>query len=392
MSAGGQGARGVRDAVVVGGGPAGALAAYHLARGGARVAVLEKSAPPREKTCGGGLVARARRLIPVPVDPVVEAECREIRMGVPGEGLLYCIRREEPLVTMTMRAPLDNLLLEAARNAGAELLAPCSLQSLESLGGDVRLGTELGAMRARFVVAADGALGRTARLAGWPRIRPGIPALEWEIDPGPEARKRFAGSARFDLLPEGYAWIFPKRRHLSVGILSVRRRSPRLAPRLERYLEGHGLGRLASVERRGSVIPVAPREGSLVRGPVLLAGDAAGLADPVTAEGITHALLSGRMAAEALLAGGFGEEASRRAYHAALRRPVLGELRLARLLARLLYRPSRLRRFLFRRYGKPFCEALTDVMMGRRSYRSLLLSPANYLKFLRRWPGEEEPP
>jgi geranylgeranyl reductase family protein len=374
----------------VGGGPAGALAAWRLARGGARVTLLEKSELPREKTCGGGLVARARRLIPVPLDPVIESECREVRMGIPGEGLLYRIRRDEPVVTMTMRAPLDALLVEAARAAGAEVLAPCALRSLENTGGEARLGTDLGQMRARFVVAADGTLGRTSRLAGWPGALPGIPALEWEIDPGPEARERLAGAARFDLLPDGYAWIFPKRRHLSVGILSVRRSSPALAPRLRRYLESSGIEELLSAERRGFSIPVAPREGPLVRGPVILVGDAAGLADPVTAEGISHALLSGKVAAEALLAGGFTEEPVRLRYHAALRRSVLGELRLARMLARLLYRPTRLRRSLFRRYGRPFCEALTEVMMGRQSYRSLLFSPTNYLKLLRRWPAGGE--
>jgi geranylgeranyl reductase family protein len=378
----------VRDAVVVGGGPAGALAAYHLARGGARVLLLEKLALPRAKTCGGGLVRRALPLIPVSLEGLVERTCREVLMGVPGEGLLYRIRREESVITMTMRAPLDAALVGAAREAGAEVLAPCALRTVETVPGGVRLETERGPFRARFLVAADGALGRASRQAGWRPPPPGLPALEWEVDPGPEALRAFSDAARFDLAPDGYAWIFPKRRHLSVGILSVRRQAPSLAPRLWRYLEGYGLGEPRSVERRGFVIPMTPREGPLVRGPVILAGDAAGLADPITAEGITHALLSGRLAAEALLAEGFGEVGTRRAYHAALRRRVLGELRLARLLARFLYRPSRLRRSLFRRHGGAFCQALTEVMIGRRSYRSLLLSPLSYLRLLVARPGK----
>jgi flavin-dependent dehydrogenase len=289
---------------------------------------------------------------------------------------------------MTMRAPLDAALVGAAREAGAEVLAPCALRSLRTLPDGVKLETEQGTLRAAFLVVADGALGLASRQAGWPPAPPGLPALEWEVDPGPEALRAFSDAARFDLAPDGYAWVFPKRRHLSVGILSVRRKAPALAPRLRRYLEGYGLGAARSVDRRGSVIPVIPREGPLVRGPVILAGDAAGLADPVTAEGISHALLSGRLAAEALLARGFEEVGTRRAYHAALRRRVLGELRLARRLARFLYHPSGLRRSLFRRYGGAFCEALTEVMVGRRSYRSLLLSPRNYLRLLVERPGK----
>jgi len=299
---------------------------------------------------------------------------------MPDEGLHYRVRREEPVMSMVMRAPLDAALVEGARRAGAEVLAPCALHSLEVGSGGVSVSTERGPFRARFLVAADGALGGASRLAGWPQGPPGVPALEWEVDPGPEAFRAFSRAARFDLAPDGYAWIFPKKRHLSVGILSVRRQSPSLVLRLQRYLEGYGLHNLRSVERRGFLIPVSPREGPFVRGQVILVGDAAGLADPITAEGLTHALLSGKLAAEALLEAGFEVEKTRRAYHAALQRRVLGELRLARRLARFLYRPSRIRRFLFRRNGRQLCEALTEVMIGNRSYRSLLYSPANYLR------------
>jgi len=114
----------------------------------------------------------------------------------------------------------------------------------------------------------------------------------------------------------------------------------------------------------------------------MLAGDAAGLADPVTAEGISYAVHSGRLAAAAALEG----DAARASEHYAgsLRREILPELRTGRVLARLLYRHHRMRRRVFRHVGQPLCEALTDVFVGQRSYRGLLANPANYFRLLRR--------
>jgi flavin-dependent dehydrogenase len=117
---------------------------------------------------------------------------------------------------------------------------------------------------------------------------------------------------------------------------------------------------------------------------VLLAGDSAGLADPVTAEGISHAIASGQIAARALLGGRLEPGAVARDYRRGLECEILRELRLARPLAQLLYHHPRLRRLVFRRAGKSICPAITDVIVGQSSYRRLLGSPANYFKLLRR--------
>ncbi len=116
---------------------------------------------------------------------------------------------------------------------------------------------------------------------------------------------------------------------------------------------------------------------------MILVGDAAGLADPVTCEGISHAILSARLAADALLSAEFDEQQVRFAYQEQLRSRILGELFLARGLARILYRPSILGRRLFARYGQQLAEAMTDVIAGRRTYHELLTRPSNYLRLLR---------
>jgi flavin-dependent dehydrogenase len=226
---------------------------------------------------------------------------------------------------------------------------------------------------AGFVIAADGAASAIARRAGWPDGRHLIPALEYEIQVDDRTFERFAHSPRFDvgLVPYGYAWVFPKAAHLSVGALTTRRGPINLHHQVEAYLRVIGLAPRA-VERHGFVIPLRPRSGPLVRGRVLLVGDAAGLADPVTAEGISFAVRSGRLAAEAILAGRLDPEPVAAAYRSSLV-PLLRELRVARAVARVLYQYPRTRRWLIDRIGQRFVETIADVCAGARTYRGSAL-------------------
>jgi geranylgeranyl reductase family protein len=374
------------DVAVVGSGPAGATAAHRLARRGLRTVLLDRAKLPRYKTCGGGVVRRAASLIPIDVGPAVERDCFVAELHDHDAEVELRVRREEPLVRMTMRDKLDWALALAARDAGAALLHPCEVRTLTQTPEAVELQTSEGTLRARFVVGADGATGPVARQGGWTDTPPTIPALEWELDVPASAIDRYAEAARFDLgCPEqGYAWVFPKRDHLSVGILKVGENRGGLKERLETYIRGLDLGPIASVERHGYVIPLYPRRGGFGRGRLLLVGDAAGLADPVTCEGISHAVLSGRLAARAIEIGGLERpERVRSMYRRQLDREVLPELRIARLLSRLVYRHTRLRQRLIGLFGRPFAEAIAEVIAGARSYKELLSSPRNYVQMLR---------
>ncbi len=166
---------------------------------------------------------------------------------------------------------------------------------------------------------------------------------------------------------------------------------------LERYARRRGIPLDGAAERRGALIPLQPRA-PLARGRVLLCGDAAGLVDPVTCEGISYALRSGQLAARAI-AGPFSAAGERprgdgcretgasdacTRYRDAVRDEIVSELRLARLLAHVLYRRVALRNGLFRRLGPSLCEAMVDVIVGARTYRELLASPKSYAKILRR--------
>jgi flavin-dependent dehydrogenase len=222
-------------------------------------------------------------------------------------------------------------------------------------------------------------LSTVARKGGWKDAPRTIPALEAEVRVRKDVHARFAGVARFDFeaMEAGYGWVFPKRDHLSCGILTMERGIGGLHRELDRYLERVGVAPRISEERHGYVIPVKPRR-ECARGRVLLAGDAAGLADPLTGEGISIAMWSAKLAAESL-----AEESGGEGYARALRRELLPELRIARALAWVTYRRRTLARTLFRRRGAAITSRVADVFLGRRTFRSLVSRPSSYLELIR---------
>lgn len=365
------------EVIVVGSGPAGSIAAWELAKAGVSVAVIEKAALPRYKTCGGGIIGRAMQALPVDVRHVVEQECRSAQLNILPTGLSFTTHRPTPIVSMTMRDQFDYALLSAAQSAGATVHQRCALEQVSYQDDCITVGTNVGTMKAKFVLAADGALSTVARKIGMADGRVLVPALEYEVRLPPDQLDRFRGIARFDfgILPHGYAWAFPKKNHLSIGVLSTVQRGGDLKSAMTRYLDLIGCGAVTQVQQHGFVIPISPRKGPLVDQRVLLVGDAAGLADPVTGEGISFAIRSGLMAAQSLIEGHFEEEAVRQVYTQSLAKTILTELQRGRQLARLLYGFPRLRSWAFAQQGQRLCEVVTDVMDGKRQYRDLTITP-----------------
>ena len=372
------------DVVVVGAGPAGCSAAAALARGGLEVVVLEKARWPRYKTCGGGLLHRAFRLLPDGVESVVQRKFQSVELNIAGTGQHFVTTRATPMVCMVMRSELDHFLAREAQSAGARVVEACAVQGVNQEKEFVAVRAENLTLRARFLIAADGAGSPVARMAGWPALRHSAPALECEVHLHARDFQSWPGAARFDFnLPtHGYGWVFPKRDHLSIGVVNMRRAGANLNEALEAYTRFLGLPEMQKQERHGWMIPVAPRQGPLARGRILLTGDAAGLVDPVTAEGISNAILSGQLAAQAVLDEARDAGQAARSYQAALEEQILGELRAGRRLAYLLYQCPRLRNWVFRRGGPALAEFMADVVMGQASYRAALRRMGSYLKAL----------
>jgi geranylgeranyl reductase family protein len=372
------------DVAVIGAGPAGCSAALALARHGFDVVLLEKAALPRYKTCGGGLLHRAFKLLPPLPSSVIERSFHSVALNFLGTKMNYTATRAQPIVHLTMRADLDCHLARTAARAGAHVIESCPVLHVAEHADFVEINSAPETFRAKFVVAADGVYSPTAKAAGWSELPALAPALEHEIYLDPENFARFSQMPRFDFnsIAAGYSWVFPKRNHLSVGILSTRRVETGLQKKLADYLNLLGITRIQKTEKHGYLIPLAPRREPLARGRILLIGDAAGLVDPVMAEGISHAILSGQLAAAALSDCRLDVTRVADFYQSLLREKILRELRAARFLARVLYHHPRIRDGTFRLGGQKLCEFVTGIVMGERSYHEALRNPSSYLKLL----------
>jgi geranylgeranyl reductase family protein len=374
------------DVAVVGAGPAGGAAALALGGHGLRVGIIEKAVPPRYKTCGGGVLRRAIALLPIDVRSAIDRECHAAEIVHHEPSLRFVSERDRPIVSMVMRDKFDHLITSAAEQAGAQLFAGTTVTDVIPDAEYVRLVTSAGEFRARFVIAADGANSIVARKTGRPDIRQVFPALECEVTLPAEAMAPLMRTARFDfgIIPAGYGWVFPKRSHLSIGVGTTKRGAAHLPECYRRYLDLLGIGTPLREERHGYLIPCRPREGMFDAPRVLFTGDAAGLADPITAEGITAGIQSGQLAARAIVEGNFAEPAVKRAYRAALESTLFAELRIARWLAWVLYECPRLRVSLLSRHGQRMSELMTRIVTGETTYRDVMRRPGNYLKLFRR--------
>lgn len=362
------------DVAVVGAGPAGATAALTLARLGARVALLDRAVLPRPKTCGGGVVLRARRQLVPDIGPAVERAATAVSFELVDAGLRFEIHSPhgEPLISLTTRDRLDHLLAAAAQSAGADLMAPCAVADLRRESRHILLSTDRGPLTVDFVVGADGALSDVARLGGWTSAVQLAPALECEIPAGDELLARFP-IPQFHIgdVASGYGWVFPKATRLSAGVVTSRVPAHDLRREFDRYLVARGLSGAPGMERHGFVIPIHPRSEPVARQRVFLVGDAAGLADPLAAEGISHAVQSGALAAQAIGDAGGDPDRAEGTYLQMIRDELLVELRIARGAARVLH--SRwLRSALFERYGDRLVAGFTRVFAGEQTYRGAL--------------------
>jgi geranylgeranyl reductase family protein len=359
----------VFDVAVIGSGPAGASAALKLAENGISTVLIEKETLPRYKTCGGGFVFRGRKNMPFDVSEVVDREFNRVDIYFDKAGIHLSPERDQPIVSMIMRDDFDNLITQKAKKAGVTLLENYKLKDL-TFGEIITLHTSQGDVQAKFVIAADGALSPTAKIAGWEETRYLIPALEYEVEVSPEDFERLSKEVRFDFdaVPLGYGWSFPKKNHLSIGVASARRTKIDLKKYYREYLVTLGIKEVVYEEFHGFQIPVSPREDGFFRKNVMLVGDAAGFADPVTAEGISNAILTGVMAAESIIEGQLDSKKTEEIYDAKLHKVLIPELKTGVYLSKLFYENERARHFLMKKYGVRFGEAMTDVFMGERSY------------------------
>ncbi len=359
---------------IIGSGPSGAATALYLAQNGISTVIIEKETLPRYKTCGGGFVYRGRKDLPIDIKNVVEKEFFNVDIYC-GKHLHFETKRDTPTISMIMRDSFDRLIVKKSEEFGADLLENHKLTSLIQKNGLIHLETSQGSLTANFVIAADGAIGQTAKMAGWDKdTRTLIPALEYEIEVSKENFDLLSNNVRFDMdvIPYGYAWCFPKKKHLSIGVTTTQKSKINLKKLCEEYMMNLGINHIIKISKHGFQIPISPRKDGFVKNGVFLIGDAAGFADPITAEGISNAIYSGKLVAKAIIQSNLDKEKAEKLYIQKLEKTLLPELKTALWISKQFYQKKNLRNLILKKYGQKFSDTMAAIFHGERKY------PSNY--------------
>ncbi|MFI5934902.1 geranylgeranyl reductase family protein [Actinoplanes sp. NPDC051494] len=294
------------DVAVVGGGPGGLAAGLAAAAGGARTIVLERAEHPRYKTCGGGLLgtslAFSESRIKVPARDSITAVTFTDR----GEHAFTRRSGQPPVLTMVRRDEFDLAWYDAAVAAGAEVRQNAQVRAVDQ-DEDVATVTlaDGSALTARTVIGADGSAGISSRYVGVAFEQQDL-GLEVELAATGADRAAYRGRVLLDwgAVPGSYGWVFPKDDELTVGVIMQKGRGAETKEYLATFLKQLGLDDRPVLRDSGHLTRCRTPSAPLRKGRVLVVGDAAGLLEPWTREGISYALRSGTRAGEvAALAG-----------------------------------------------------------------------------------------
>jgi geranylgeranyl reductase family protein len=359
-----------REVVIVGAGPAGATLASELLRGGLQPLIIDRAIFPRVKVCAGGLTTKTLKFLPPDLGPVLENEIRRVQLSF-NLGRAFTKGWQQPLLYTVARPRFDAFLMERVRQAGGEFSEGERLEEISPGPGDsYNLVTSRRRLRARVVVGADGARSRVAHVAGLQPVDFWRLGLQAEVprDLAGQSAPESARTIALDLgtVADGYAWVFPRGEVLLVGAGGPVRQGPRLKDYHGRLLSRLGL-EASRFPVAAHLIPHRITLRPIVRGRVLLVGDAAGLADFWTGEGIFSALHSAHLAARQILKFLRGAAGALTDYQSRVDREIAPELTASYQFAKIFNHLGSLAFTCLKQYDYPW-EVFCRVMRGDRSF------------------------
>lgn len=362
------------DCIIVGAGPAGGSAAYHLAKLGHHVLVLEKEALPRYKPCGGGVSPQVAEWFDFDFSPAISLKTSQLRftwnLADPVESDLSQLAP----IWMVRRDIFDQFLIQQAQAQGAELRASTEATGIEFKGdhwqvniksGESSSGSGPSSVTARYLIAADGVKGSMAKWLGFTaRKRQLAGALEAEAQVAiPDANVHF----EFGMVKNGYIWNFPKADGYSIGIGTFRGGAPQdFKAILSEYAAAFNVD-LSTTRQYGHPIGLWDGNQKLHTQQAILAGEAACVVDPMTAEGIRPSMFTGVKAAEAIDQALGGNLSALEQYSDAIAQTWGSEMAWAQRLAGVFYRmPGIGYRLGVKRPGA--AERMGEILCGKLRY------------------------
>jgi geranylgeranyl reductase family protein len=359
------------DVIIVGAGPAGATLAYELAKGGIRVLLLEKEKLPRYKCCAGGVTSKAAKLLDFDISEVVEDVVYEVSFTF-NLGSPYLGQHSQPLIYTVMRDAFDYFLVKKAQQLGAVLMDGQKITQIQMSRDWVEISTADNIFRSRLVAGADGAYSLVARKLGMGRSMEYVMGMESEVVVPKEELAKWKSRAQMELgcIPGGYAWVFPKRDHLSVGVGCLTSKARQLSHHHQKFVNSLCTGNYTIARSSSHLVPTCTKGRLVWQDKALLLGDAAGFADPLTGEGIYNAILSAQLAAPVIESSLAHDKVKLEDYQEAVDERIMSELRIARVLSKIFVRFPHLAFGMFKR-SEGVWRAGCGLMSGELKYADI---------------------
>ncbi len=328
----------ILNCIVVGAGPAGATAAYHLAKLGSSVLILDKATLPRYKPCGGGVSPAVAKWFDFDFRPVIDNKITTVRYTWKmGDAVESELKNVEPM-WMVKRDKFDHFLVERALERGAQLKDNTEVKTVVFDGNCWQVMTDKGDFTASYLIAADGTKGSLAQTLGF-ESRPQFLGATLEIETEVTSDRQNTAQFDFGSLKNGYIWCFPKSNGYSLSAGYIRERKGK-AEELKKQLTNYaGKFNIDTSNSQYSEYPMSLwlEDRPLHTRNALLVGEAAGIVDPLTGEGIRPAMFTGIEAAKAITNALKGDKDALETYTKTVQTEWGTELILAQRLAGLFY-------------------------------------------------------
>lgn len=365
------------DVIISGAGPSGSLLGYLLSAKGINTLIIEKQKFPRKKICAGGLQHRILALIPFDISGVIQKSIHGILFTYKGgDGFLW--KHDHPIIHTTDRKEFDSFMVKKAQDSGCAVKFGERVTGYENEKEGVRVDTDRGAYRAKVIAGADGMRGAVHRtLTSGSNIFK-ILGYEAERKPDTAEKEKYDDAVGLDFggTKKGYAWAFPKKMVISYGIGGPFSAASQMKRYFSTFLnnEGNAIPGLLA-----QCIPVRSEDTPVCGHRVVALGDAAGLGDGFTGEGIYNAVKSSHIAAESIERALKGSGYDFIDYRENIDRDIYNDIRMSLGFSRVFFSyPLFFYKLL--RANERFFDICCQVMRGKREYSDITKKLKSFLR------------